>query len=203
MKSNQREGAMKLKTWQEVQEFRAEEPPEGLGKKSRRNWRQRRRKSELGQLAAAIEELQRTRMCNRPRMRNGWPLMPLEWRLRQWRRDAEAHRAGAVRADLLRSARVARSLGFSVRSSTDRTGRVSSYYVTPPDDVTTCRRPRAWRISDHDVPETGARAYQAEVQGGHFDGGADVYASASPVRRSLWWKRAFSLLAAGRLVPGT
>ena len=90
------------------------------------------------------------------------------------------------------AARVARSMGLTVRSSNDRSGRISSYYVTMP-----CGR--RLRISDHDVPWTEDREARA---GGRFCGSADIYASANAIRRPLWWRRAFTLAAAGRDVPG-
>lgn len=104
---------------------------------------------------------------------------------------AELARLEAVRADLLRGARVARSMGWSVQSSKSKSGRVSSYYVTPPGGG------RRYRISDHDVPTTVERQTRSECYGRTFDGTADIYASAAPIRRNTWWRRALTLMAAG------
>ena len=97
----------------------------------------------------------------------------------------------AVRADLKMAARVARKEGYFVRSSKDRRGRVSSYYVS--SGGTTLR------VSDHDIPATWTR-----TRGGTdwFNGSAHIYASDSPIRRPEWWRRAFLLAFDGRDVPG-
>ena len=106
-------------------------------------------------------------------------------------------RSAAIRRDLLRAARVARSMGLYVKASTDRRGRVSSYYV---EDITAGTS--QIRISDHDVPSTWAREMAAEARGfGSYNGGADIYASATE-RRALWWQRAITLALHGRDVPG-
>ncbi|MCY4593068.1 MAG: hypothetical protein OXE86_21450 [Alphaproteobacteria bacterium] len=124
--------------------------------------------------------------------------------------EAAARRATPAarrRADLLRAARVARSLGCEMKVSKDRAGRISSYYVEEPFDSWWARTGgRGWeiqlRISDHDIPSTWARETRAEFNGrGSYDGSADIYASAAPIRRSLWCRRAFTLAFAGRDVP--
>lgn len=119
-----------------------------------------------------------------------------ERELREWER--ETARRKAVHKDLLRAARVARGMGYRVSKSTDRHGRVSSYYVE-----------EYWgsgerlRISDHDIPSTIQRESNAAFHGhARFDGSADIYASDSPLRRPEWWRRAFLLAFNGRDVPG-
>lgn len=102
----------------------------------------------------------------------------------------EAARATAVRDTLIAAARIARSLGFAVRSSTMR-GRVSSYYAER-DGVTL-------RISDHDIPETPERAH---VAGGHYDGYRGRWLRIDRPRSETWLRRAIMLAAAGRSVPG-
>ena len=98
------------------------------------------------------------------------------------------------RQDLLRAARAARQLGYHVRSSRDREGRVSSYYVETfrTDGVPTFRI----RISDHDVPWNPIRD-----RSGDFDGSADLYAT-SAGHSLTWWRRAIALSVHGRDVPG-
>ena len=108
--------------------------------------------------------------------------------------EADKKHREAIRKDILTAARVARQMGFTVRASKDKCGRVSSYYVTPKSGG------RPWRISDHDVPQTAEREARANCHGREFNGAASVYASADSHRRPLWWKRAFTLLEAGRNV---
>lgn len=105
-------------------------------------------------------------------------------------RAEEAH-TEAVRATLLDAGRVARSLGFAVRSSTMH-GRVSSYYAER-DGVTL-------RISDHDIPETPERVHAA---GGYYDGYRGRWLRIDQPRTAHWLRRAIVLAAAGRTVPGT
>ena len=119
-----------------------------------------------------------------------------------------AKKPDPLRVDLLAAARAARSMGLDVRKSTDRQGRVSSYYVE-----FRVPRPSGWqgwwetrrtlRISDHDIPSTDARESRCGPCG--FDGSADIYASAdrcSDSHRGIWWRRALTLAVAGRSVPG-
>lgn len=74
-------------------------------------------------------------------------------------RKAEAEQDAAIRATLLAAAREARKMGFEVRASTARDGRISSYYATRAN-----RRPI--RISDHQLPQTARREVMSEAHGG-------------------------------------
>ncbi len=104
------------------------------------------------------------------------------------------------RETLLRAARIARSLGWDVRSSTDRAGRVSSYYCYPSIDW----RGPPIRISDHEIPWTEMREQRAQMAGSSF--GYDGYRGLDLVidrpRSRTWLRRALMLAAAGRDVPG-
>jgi hypothetical protein len=111
-------------------------------------------------------------------------------RLRMARERRADDAAQAVRATLVRAAAIARSLGFSVRSSKMH-GRVSSYYAER-DGVTL-------RISDHDIPETPERAHAA---GGYYDGYRGRWLKIDRPRSDLWLRRAVQLAADGRSVPG-
>lgn len=127
--------------------------------------------------------------CNRRRN--------LELRRRRACEDAAAAKAEATRKALLAAARQARTLGFEVRSSADRTGRISSYY---------CRRPGAaqLRISDHEIPQTPQRDGQAILSGRPgFDGYPGPELIIDRPRSATWLRRAIVLAAAGRNVPGT
>ena len=94
-----------------------------------------------------------------------------------------------VRNTLLRAARIARAMGFNVRSS-KFDGRVSSYY---------CRAGNHHvRISDHEIPWTPAR----EARGGGFNGYAGAQIIIDRKRRDEWLRRAILLADAGRSVPG-
>ena len=151
--------------------------------------------------ARAQYRLQTARAANRPAPRTA--PSRIQWRLAARQRvraaDAAEQRRDLIRSDLLRAARVARQLGYSVRASRDRDGRVSSYYVR--ESVSGRRQ---LRISDHDVPWTLEREERAVSTGrGFFEGSADIYASARPNRRPLWWRRAYRLAFDGRAVPGS
>ncbi len=104
----------------------------------------------------------------------------------------EAKRA-EVRASLILAARAARSFGYSVRSSTSRSGRVSSYYVTAGETKI--------RISDHFIPATAARDLAAYDRSGSFyDGFRGPELVLDQPRRYVWLRRAITLLANGRSV---
>jgi hypothetical protein len=64
-----------------------------------------------------------------------------------------------VRKKLMKAARVVRSLGFAVRSSKDRAGKVSSYYFKINGETV--------RISDHEIPLTQARVDRGLFSGFH------------------------------------
>lgn len=106
---------------------------------------------------------------------------------------ADLARAEAARKALLRAARVARALGFHVRASRDRAGRVSSYYATLRDG------PRV-RISDHLIPANERRDAIAFERGQSW--GYDGYHGPEIIvdrdRSAIWLRRALTLAAAGR-----
>lgn len=106
--------------------------------------------------------------------------------------QAEARRQ-EIRATLLRAARVARASGYTVDASRDPAGRVSSYYVAGPRRV---------RISDHEIPETGARTARAEAAGEFFYAGfrgPEIIIRRGRSARAL--RRALLLAMAGRAAP--
>ena len=106
-------------------------------------------------------------------------------------RACEEH-AEATRRSLLLAARAARALGFVVRSSRDRAGRISSYY---------CRRGDVTlRISNHDIPATPQRDYVAQMHGRDcHDGYHGRQLIIDEPRRYEWLRRAVVLTAAGRM----
>ena len=123
-------------------------------------------------------------------------------RSRVWRVKHEipairaAQAKAAVRATLLAAAREARKLGYIVSSSSDRTGKVSSYYLDAP---TAAGRTRRIRISDHFIPHTGLRDARAEASGhGFFSGYPGPEIIIDRPRRATWLRRAIVLAAAGR-----
>ena len=101
----------------------------------------------------------------------------------------------AARKSLLDAARIARKLGFAVRSSKDRRGRVSSYYLSSLDGPTI-------RVSDHDIPATAERVSNAAFHGRSYNGFAGPELLITDPRSSTWLRRALMLTAAGRDVPG-
>lgn len=112
---------------------------------------------------------------------------------RELRREAEEK---AVRTTLLAAAREARKLGFAVRPSKDRAGRVSSYYLTRVDLT------GALRISDHAIPASSRREFMAAAHGRvGYDGyhGAEIIITEA--RSTTWLRRAIILAAAGRSIP--
>jgi hypothetical protein len=82
------------------------------------------------------------------------------------RMERELARREGVRKTLLAAAREARKAGFTVRSSSDRAGRVSSYYAERFDEATG-KRVRI-RISDHEIPWTPEREARAADYGGFY-----------------------------------
>ena len=103
----------------------------------------------------------------------------------------QADKRAATRKSLLRAARVARKMGYAVRASKGREGRVSSYY---------CSGDKVFlRISDHEIPWTPERESRNEHRGG-FDGfhGAEIIIEGD--RREVWLRRAILLAANGRSV---
>ena len=102
--------------------------------------------------------------------------------------------ADAIRDTMIAAARVARSMGFTVRASKNRAGRISSYY---------CRREGCGqiRISDHEIPWTPAReAVAYTMAGGGFDGYHGGQLIIDCKRSATWLRRALTLIAAGRSV---
>jgi len=109
-------------------------------------------------------------------------------------RRAEQH-AVDTRKTLLAAARTARSLGFKVRSSSNHSGRVSSYYCT--------RDGQGFRISDHEIPWTAQRQSNAQFHGGRdFNGYHGDQLIIDGHHTATWLRRAITLTAAGRAVPG-
>ena len=104
--------------------------------------------------------------------------------------------AATVRKTLLAAARVARKLGFAVRSSKGRDGTISSYYLQRRDG-------RPIRISDHQIPATAHRDMIASFNGyGIYDGYPGPELIIDCERSTTWLRRAIILTAAGRVVPG-
>lgn len=101
---------------------------------------------------------------------------------------------------LITAAKIARQLGFAVRASKNRAGRISSYYcdgpMLGPDR-------RALRISDHIIPATAHRESVAEVMGhGSFNGYPGPEIVLTEPKSATWLRRAIILAANGRDVPG-
>lgn len=104
--------------------------------------------------------------------------------------------AEKARETLLRAARVARSMGCTVRSSKDRAGRISSYYIRLKNGG-----PQV-RISDHAIPPTTIRESRAAMNGQDYSGYSGPELIIAGDRPALWLRRALALLLAGRDVPG-
>lgn len=100
-------------------------------------------------------------------------------------------RAAALRKSLIQAAAVARKMGFSVRKSESRAGRVSSYYATPRGGG------RPIRISDHEIPWTPERDARAADHGG-FNGYPGAELILDRPRRAEWVRRWLALALAGR-----
>lgn len=114
------------------------------------------------------------------------------------RERAAAEQARAVRESLIAAARQARRLGFSVRSSQGRAGRISSYYASRHDPAR--GRSIAIRISDHELPWTPRRDFMAREHGRDgFDGFHGAELIVDRPRRAEWLRRALILTAAGRM----
>ena len=114
------------------------------------------------------------------------------------RAEEATDRRAATRATLSRAARVARRLGYWVRPSKDRAGRISSYYL----DIVHAHV-AVIRISDHDLPTTPERNYMARCHGRlSHDGyhGPELIIDAP--HSATWLRRAIVLTAGGRCVPG-
>lgn len=112
-------------------------------------------------------------------------------RAAEQRREA---REVAIRATLLAAAREARKLGFTVRSSKSRDGRISSYYCT--------REDQSLRISDHDIPWKPHREFKATMHGRDgYDGYHGDQLIIDAPRSATWLRRAITLTAAGRGIP--
>ena len=85
------------------------------------------------------------------------------YRKNRWHTDArfdKRHPLRQARKALLDAADIARELGADVRASRTETGRVSSFYLTPPADPAANARPPQVRLSDHPLPP-GAPPYTA------------------------------------------
>ena len=111
--------------------------------------------------------------------------------------QARAERRAAVRQSLLAAARIARAAGYRVRRSSDRAGRVSSYYVEIGHGL-------PLRISDHEIPATARRDFIAACHGAHsgYEGYRGPQLLIDRPRSATWLRRAITLAAAGRCVPG-
>lgn len=111
------------------------------------------------------------------------------------REEAKLQRAREIRETLLLAARVARGMGFDVRASKSRDGKISSYYVSKSRGPTV-------RISDHEIPSTPIREAHAFARGEFsYNGYAGAEIIIDCKRRALWLKRALVLTAAGRIIP--
>ena len=109
------------------------------------------------------------------------------------------------RKNLLSAGRVARKLFWSVKTSTDREGRVSSYYATKRVEDENGRVSwRELRISDHEIPWTSMRELRAHEHGDCYDGwgGCELVIDGKKLRSSAWMRRALLLAIDGRNVPG-
>jgi hypothetical protein len=107
-------------------------------------------------------------------------------------RKLQAHieKIESTRASLIRAARVARAIGFKVRASKGRSGRISSYYAT--------RGGETLRISDHEIPTSLQRESNARYRGRFsYDGFAGAELLIDGERSGTWLRRAIQLTAAG------
>ncbi len=113
-------------------------------------------------------------------------------RIDQERAETEA----ATRRAMVAAANIARSMGYAVRSSRGRHGRISSYYCTLPGSY------HAFRLSDHTIPATDQRDYMAQCNGQpSYAGYAGHELIIDQPRRREWLRRAIILIAAERDVP--
>ena len=116
-------------------------------------------------------------------------------------KTAALARARRLRADLLRGARVARQMGFEVTTRRDQAGRLVGYEL----EKATAFGRGWWWISDRELTPKDfipppAPPYNDPWRDWPIQ--VDVYAADTPIRRPLWWRRALTLLEAGRGVPG-
>jgi hypothetical protein len=108
-----------------------------------------------------------------------------------------ANRREAARRSLIAAAREARRLGYQVRASKGRDGRISSYYCRPVE-----ASGPALRISDHDIPQNDRRDFMAAAHGrSYFDGYHGPQIIVDRPRRAEWLRRAICLAANGRCIP--
>ena len=92
---------------------------------------------------------------------------------------AEERRVGA-RQSLLATARAARMLGLSVRSSKSKDGQISSYYIQD-------SKGSGLRVSDHEIPATRKREAEAEFRGesGYSGYAGDQFIIDRPIRDAV------------------
>jgi hypothetical protein len=112
------------------------------------------------------------------------------WDKEHYEERHQAELAG-IRATMILVPRAAKALGLIWRKSTNRSKRVSSYYVGS-----------GIRISDHEIPTTAKREFMAQVHGhNYYDGyhGAEIIIDRP--RSYTWLLRAILLAANGRSVP--
>lgn len=107
--------------------------------------------------------------------------------VRQWERRE------AIRATLMMVPQVAAACGLTVSASTDADGDVSSYYVDAGR--------RRIRISDHMIPLTDRREDDAAFQG-RSAGFRGIEIILFAPHSETWLRRAITLAAAGRSIPG-
>ncbi|MBS4052214.1 MAG: hypothetical protein KGZ69_13550 [Methylomonas sp.] len=104
-----------------------------------------------------------------------------------------ADHAEGVRKSMLAAAQMARDFGIAVRKSTDRNGRVSSYYCSAPGG-------EDFRISDHEIPWTAQRDGQARAHGhSSYTGFHGSEIIIDEPRSETWLRRAIILARAGRI----
>lgn len=116
---------------------------------------------------------------------------------------ATLHRRQAQQRPLYAAARAARQLGFVLRASRARDGRISSYYG---DRVVDGAR---IRLSDHQIPASARREAQAweRFEAGLSESSTWSYRGPAELivdrpRTATWVRRAIILTIAGRDVPG-
>ena len=110
--------------------------------------------------------------------------------LAEW--QAEQELAAATRKSLIGFAAQARRMpGARVGSSTDRDGRISSYYITFDDD-----RGRPVRVSDHYLPDTDRREMMRELHGGASAFRAEIIVEGAVTATRM--RRLLALARAGR-----
>ena len=99
-----------------------------------------------------------------------------------------------TRKTLITAARIARSMGLDVRSSTAKTGRISSYYARDRHGATI-------RISDHEIPATAQREFMAQAHGQVcYNGYHGVEVIIDRPRTKTWIRRAITLAVNGRSI---